>query len=125
VKPGSTGTEAPDAPSDTEREDSPEGRRIPADSGEESMNIPQQPAQGVVSAALRPFLSNARKCVAGASDVSRVTIVFGSNGSVKRVEVGGWAEANGATGCVTSALMGANVGRFWKPYFLVTHGLRP
>jgi hypothetical protein len=97
----------------------------PASGGKSSGSIPEQPPQGSVSAAVGSVMGGAKACVSGASDVSRATITFGSNGSVKSVAVTGWAASNGATGCVKSALQGANVGPFSKPSFTVGVTIRP
>ncbi|MCK6590054.1 MAG: hypothetical protein L6Q76_20985, partial [Polyangiaceae bacterium] len=99
--------------------------RIPADSEAMSPEIPQQPAQGSIAAALRSVMGGAKQCVAGANEASRASITFDSSGAVKNVAVTGWAAANGATGCVTSALKNAHVGRFWKPSFTVSVTLQP
>ena len=123
VKPAPTGTA--EDPGGIEDEDALRDRSRPADSGDPSSTIPQQPAPGAVSAALRSVLGGAKKCVAGADDVSRATITFSSDGTVKSVVVTGWAASNGASGCVTSALKGANVGRFWKASFTVGATLQP
>jgi hypothetical protein len=125
VKPAPTGTAGPEDPGGIEAEDALRDRSRPADSGDPSSTIPQQPAPGAVSAALRSVLGGAKKCVAGADDVSRATITFSSDGTVKSVVVTGWAASNGASGCVTSALKGANVGRFWKASFTVGATLQP
>lgn len=87
--------------------------------------IPQEPAPGAISAAFAPFMRTARKCVADATEPSRASITFVSDGSVKSITVTGWAASNGATGCITSAFMGANVGKFWKPVFTVNKTITP
>ncbi|WP_437876418.1 hypothetical protein [Sorangium sp. So ce513] len=88
-------------------------------------NIPEQPSQGSVQAALGAVMSNARSCVAGADDVSRAQITFSSTGQVSKVNVSGWAAANGQSGCVQSALKAANVGPFSRPSFTVGATIRP
>lgn len=98
---------------------------VPADSESMSPDIPQQPSAGALNSAIRPFLPGAKKCVAGANEVSRVMVTFASSGAVKSISVTGWAEANGASGCITSALKGANVGRFWKASFTFPVTIRP
>jgi len=67
----------------------------------------------------------AKGCVAGADDVSRAQITFGSGGAVKSVSVTGWAASNGASSCVKGALQGANVGAFSSPSFTVGVTIRP
>jgi hypothetical protein len=97
----------------------------PASGGKTSGSVPEQPPQGSVSAAVGSVMGAAKACVGGADDVSKATITFGSNGAVKSVAVTGWAAANGASGCVKSALQGANVGAFSKPSFTVGVTIRP
>jgi hypothetical protein len=125
VKPGQP-PESPDnknnkIPFSTIIGDPPPARMIE----ESDPNIPQQPSQGALAAAVRPFVPAAKKCVAGADEASRALITFSSNGAVKSVAVTGWAASNGASGCITSALMGANVGPFWKPSFAFPVTIRP
>jgi hypothetical protein len=90
-----------------------------------SQNIPEQPSQGSVAAAIGAVMGNAKACVAGADDVSRAQITFSSNGSVSNVSVSGWAAANGAAGCIKAALKGANVGPFAKPSYTFGVNIRP
>ncbi|WP_437755498.1 hypothetical protein [Sorangium sp. So ce1389] len=98
---------------------------VPASGPLRAQNIPEQPSQGSVQAALGSVMGNARACVAGADDVSRAQITFSSTGQVSKVSVSGWAAANGQSGCVQSALKAANVGPFSKPSFSVNASIRP
>ncbi|WP_437306283.1 hypothetical protein [Sorangium sp. So ce388] len=98
---------------------------VPASGPLRAQNIPEQPSQGSVQAALGSVMSNARACVAGADDVSRAQITFSSTGQVSKVSVTGWAAANGQSSCVQSALKAANVGPFSKPSFSVNASIRP
>jgi hypothetical protein len=125
AKPGQSGTEAPDNPGEIKGENPLRIDDTPAQSIDPNSNIPQQPAQGSIAPALRSVMGGAKKCVAGADDVSNAAITFGSNGAVKSVTVTGWAAANGATDCIKSALKGANVGPFWKPSFIVNVTIKP
>ena len=93
--------------------------------GSKSSSIPEQPPQGSVQAAIGSVMGGAKGCVAGADDVSRAQITFGSNGSVTNVSVSGWAAGKGAAGCIKGALKGANVGPFSKPSFTVGVTIRP
>lgn len=90
-----------------------------------NQNIPEQPPQGSVQAAIRSVMPSVKACVAGADDVSRAQVTFASNGSVKSVSVTGWAASHGATGCIKAALQGANVGPFAKPSFTTGFPIRP
>ena len=119
------GTETPDKSGGASGENPLRIEDTPAQGIDPNSNIPQQPAQGSIAPALRSVMGGAKKCVAGADDVSNAAITFGSNGAVKSVAVTGWAAANGATDCIKSALKGANVGPFWKPSFTVNVTLKP
>ena len=88
-------------------------------------NLPDTPPNGSVSAAIGSVRGAARGCVAGADKDSSATIVFGSNGSVQSVSVGGWAAGKPAAGCIQSAVSGAHVEPFTKPSFPVTMTIRP
>ncbi|WP_438006725.1 hypothetical protein WME89_50585 [Sorangium sp. So ce321] len=98
---------------------------VPASGPLRAQNIPEQPSQGSVQAALGSVMGNARACVAGADDVSRAQITFSSTGQVSKVSVSGWAAANGQSSCVQSALKAANVGPFSKPSFSINASIRP
>lgn len=127
VKPGPNGDATLGKP-DVPESKGPIKEPVPADDGEMDPNIPQQPSMGEIQAALRPGMTAARKCVAGAGpddEVSRVSITFGSDGYVKSVTVTGWAEANGKAECIKSALQRAFVGPFWKPSISMTYAVRP
>jgi hypothetical protein len=93
--------------------------------GSRNQSIPEQPSQGQVNAAIRGVMPSVKACVAGADDVSRATVTFGSNGTVKSVSVTGWAASHGATGCIKAALQGANVGPFAKSTFTTGFPIRP
>jgi len=100
---------------------------VPAAGGKGTGNqsIPEKPSQGSVASAVGVVMPGAKACVAGADDVSRANITFGSNGKVQNVSVSGWASSNGKTGCVKSALQGASVGPFSAPTFSVGVTIRP
>lgn len=100
---------------------------IAIDKGESArnQNIPQQPPQGSVAAAVGGSLPAAKGCVAGADAVSKATITFGSSGAVKGVSVSGWAAENGKSGCLKSAFQGVNVGAFSKPTYTFSVNVRP
>lgn len=88
-------------------------------------NIPDRPPTGAVTAAVGSVMGAAKGCVSGADDVSRATITFGSDGSVKSVSVSGWAAGKPAASCIQSALKGANVGPFSQPTFVFGVAIRP
>jgi hypothetical protein len=93
--------------------------------GSRNQSIPEQPSQGQVNAAIRAVMPSVKACVAGADDVSRAQVTFGSNGNVTSVSVTGWAASHGATGCIKAALQGANVGPFAKSTFTTGFPIRP
>jgi hypothetical protein len=93
--------------------------------GARNQNIPEQPSQGSVQAAIGTVMGGAKACVAGADDVSRAQITFSSSGTVSGVSVTGWAASHSATGCVKAALKGAKVGPFSKSTYTVGVTIRP
>lgn len=97
----------------------------PAAGGPRNQNIPEQPSQGSVQAAVGAVMGGAKGCVAGADDISRAQVTFSSSGSVSSVSVTGWAAAHGKSGCVQAALKGAKVGPFSKSSFTVGVPIRP
>ncbi|MFO0615032.1 MAG: hypothetical protein U0414_20750 [Polyangiaceae bacterium] len=102
-----------------------ENKGTPASTPTGPKNLPDTPPNGSVSAAIGSVRGAARGCVAGADKDSSATIVFGSNGSVQSVSVGGWAAGKPAAGCIQSAVSGAHVEPFTKPSFPVTMTIRP
>jgi hypothetical protein len=97
----------------------------PAAGRPSNQNIPEQPSQGSVQAAIGAVMGGAKACVAGADDVSRAQVTFSSGGTVSSVSVTGWAAAHGKSGCVQAALKGAKVGPFSKSTFTVGVPIRP
>lgn len=97
----------------------------PASEENRPKNVPDQPPQGSVTAAVGSVMGGAKACVAGADDVSRATITFGSSGAVQSVSVAGWAAGKPAASCIQSALKGANVGPFSKPTYSFGVTIRP
>ena len=97
----------------------------PASGNARNQNIPEQPSQGSVQAAVGSVMGGAKGCVAGADDISRAQVTFSSSGTVSSVSVTGWAAAHGKSGCVQAALKGAKVGPFSKSTFTVPVSIRP
>ncbi len=97
----------------------------PAAGGGKNQNIPEQPSQGSVQAAMGAVMGGAKACVAGADDISRAQVTFSSSGAVTSVSVTGWAAAHGKSGCVQAALKAAKVGQFSKLSFSVGVPIRP
>ncbi len=74
--------------------------------------VPQKPSQGQVQGAINAVLPEARKCLAEGDPISRATIVFQSDGSVKSVSVSGFAAGKPAEACVQGALKKAKISPF-------------
>jgi hypothetical protein len=121
---------APDGTLDEDMEkrfaDRDKGAAEPAGNEEtRPKNVPDRPPQGSVTAAVGAVMGSAKACVAGADDVSRATITFGSSGAVQSVAVSGWASGKPAASCIQNALKGANVGAFSQPTFTFGVTIRP
>jgi hypothetical protein len=101
------------------------GTPEPAAGNPKNQNVPEQPSQGSVQAAVGTVMGGAKACVAGADDVSRANVTFGSAGAVSSVSVTGWAAAHGKSSCVQAALKGAKVGAFSKSSYTVGVTIRP
>jgi hypothetical protein len=101
------------------------GTPEPAAGNPKNQNIPEQPSQGSVQAAISPVMGGAKACVAGADDISRANITFSSAGTVSSVSVSGWAAAHGKSACVQAAFKGAKVGPFSKSSYTVAFPIRP
>lgn len=93
--------------------------------GVKNQNIPEQPSQGSVQAALGAVMGAAKACVAGADQVSRAQVTFSSAGTVSSVSVTGWAAAHGKSECIQAALRGATVGPFSRSSYVVPVPIRP
>jgi hypothetical protein len=88
-------------------------------------NVPDAPPQGKITSAMGKGKSAAKSCVAGADEPSQVSVTFVSSGSVKSVNVSGWASGKSAAGCIKAAFQGLNVGPFSKPSFSTSTTIRP
>jgi hypothetical protein len=88
-------------------------------------NVPDAPPQGKITSAMSKGKSAAKSCVAGADEPSQVSVTFASSGSVKSVNVSGWASGKSAAGCIKAAFQGLNVGAFSKPTFSTSTTIRP
>jgi hypothetical protein len=124
-KPGDLASEMAKAVGANDANKPKEGTPEPAAANPKAQNIPEQPSQGSVQAAIGSVMGGAKGCVAGADDVSRAQVTFASGGNVSSVSVTGWAAAHGKSGCVQGALKGAKVGPFSKPSFTVGVTIRP
>jgi hypothetical protein len=96
----------------------------PAELGRDSGSA-DRPSAGAAQAAVGSVLGAARSCIAGHPRPSSATIVFGSNGEVSQVAVGGEAAGTPAAGCIESALKKARVQPFAAPTFSLAVTVRP
>ena len=87
--------------------------------------MPDKPSTGAVQAAIASVMGSARSCVAGADGPTPATVIFGSNGSVKSVVIGGAVEGTPAGKCISSALSRAKVAPFAQSSFSVGVSVRP
>jgi len=88
-------------------------------------NVPDAPPQGKITSVMGKGKSAAKSCVVGADEPSQVSVIFASSGSVKSVNVSGWASGKSAAGCIKAAFQGLNVGPFSKPTFSTSTMIRP
>jgi hypothetical protein len=93
--------------------------------GPRNQNIPEQPSQGSVQAAMGAVMPSAKGCVAGAEDVTRALVTFNSTGAVSSVSVSGWGASHGQSACIQGALKAAKVGPFSKPSYQFGVNIRP
>jgi len=87
--------------------------------------IADRPSTGAAQAAVGSVLGAARSCIAGQSQGSSATLVFGSSGEVTSVSVSGPATGTPAAGCIQSALKKARVQPFAAPSFSLGVTIRP
>ncbi len=86
--------------------------------------VPQHPSQGQVAGAIGSVMPAARACVPGGAPVSRATITFQSDGSVKNVSVTGYAVGKSAEACIKGALSKAKVDPFAEATYPMTVSVR-
>jgi hypothetical protein len=88
--------------------------------------VPQKPSQGAVTGALNAVLPAARGCLGPDDPISRASIEFQSNGTVKAVNVTGFAAGKPAEACIKAALSKAKLAPFAEPsYTAPTITVRP
>ena len=95
----------------------------PAD--DTSAGSTDRPSSGAAQAAVGAVLGAARSCVAGHGTPSTARLVFGSDGQVQSVAVGGPAQGTPAEACIQSALKKARVQPFAAPSFSLGVTVRP
>jgi hypothetical protein len=84
-----------------------------------------RPSAGAAQAAVGAVLGNARACVSGHPQPSTAQLVFGSDGQVQSVSVGGPAAGTPAAGCIEAALKKARVQPFAASSFSLGVTVRP
>lgn len=88
-------------------------------------NMTDRPSAGAAQAAVGAVLGTARACVAGHPQPSSAQLVFGSDGQVQSVTVGGPAAGTPAATCIESALKKARVQPFAASSFSLGVTVRP
>jgi hypothetical protein len=84
-----------------------------------------KPSQGAVLGAIGAVRGGVKACLDGIDAVTRIGIVFGSDGSAKSVSVSGGAAGKSAEGCVKAAAMKARVAPFNDDSFSTSFSVRP
>lgn len=84
-----------------------------------------KPSQGAVLGAIGAVRGAVKGCLDGIEAVTRVGLVFGSDGSVKSVSVSGGAAGKSAEACVKAAAMKARVAPFNDDSFSTSFSVRP
>jgi len=84
-----------------------------------------RPSAGAAQAAVGAVLGNARACVSGHPQPSSAELVFGSDGQVQSVTVGGPAAGTPAAACIETALKKARVQPFAASSFSLGVTVRP
>jgi hypothetical protein len=90
-----------------------------------SNKMTDRPTAGAAQAAIGSVLGNARACIAGHPHPSSAQLVFGSDGQVQSVTVGGPAAGTPAAACIESALKKARVQPFAAATFSLGVTVRP
>ena len=88
-------------------------------------NVPQRPSQGQVAGAIGSVMPTARACLSPGDPVSRATITFQSDGTVKSVSVTGFAAGKPVEACIKGALSKAKVDPFAEATYPMTVSVRP
>jgi hypothetical protein len=98
---------------------------VPAAAPVAAGNVPQHPSQGAVTSALSGALPGARACLGPDDDVSRVRVVFGSDGAVQSLTVTGFAAGKPQEACIKGALGKAHVPPFAEATYGANVNVRP
>ncbi len=87
--------------------------------------VPQRPSQGSVAGGIGSVMPSVKSCLGSDDPISRASITFQSDGTVKSVTVSGFAAGKPQESCIKAALMKANVGPFAEATYQVTQPIRP
>lgn len=86
--------------------------------------VAEKPSFGAATAALGAVMPAARACVASQKASIPATVVFGSDGLVKSVAVGGQTDT-ATRNCISGALKRARLQPFARPTFSISVSVRP
>jgi hypothetical protein len=87
-------------------------------------NVAQRPSQGQVSGAIGSVMPAAKACLNGDEPMSRATVTFQSDGTVKSVNVSGFAAGKPQEACIKAALSKATVSPFAEATYPVPVTIR-
>jgi hypothetical protein len=87
-------------------------------------NVAQRPSQGQVAGAIGSVMPSAKACLGPDDPMSRATVTFQSDGTVKSVSVSGFAAGKPAEACIKSALSKATVAPFAEATYPVPVTIR-
>jgi len=95
-----------------------------AQSTQAAGNVAQRPSQGQVSGAIGSVMPAAKACLNGDEPLSRATVTFQSDGTVKSVNVTGFAAGKPQEACIKAALSKATVSPFAEATYPVPVTIR-
>jgi hypothetical protein len=87
-------------------------------------NVAQRPSQGQVAGAIGSVMPAAKACLNGDEPMSRATVTFQSDGTVKSVSVSGFAAGKPQEACIKTALSKATVSPFAEATYPVPVTIR-
>ncbi len=92
--------------------------------GNSNGSVPQRPSQGQVAGAVGSVMPGAKSCLGADEPMSRATITFQSDGTVKSVSVSGFAAGKPQEACIKTALSKATVTPFAEATYPVPVTIR-
>ncbi len=87
--------------------------------------LPERPSIGAAQGAIGAKLGPARACLAGTYQPSKASVVFGSDGRVRSVQVSGPAQGTPAEPCIIKAMSSARLQPFADESFTIRTTVRP